>query len=383
MKCPITGGPLALRELNDVPPIVSELILKCQVRCPYLDLLGKQCSWQGTWESFKNEHESSCETKNSKCPFFECTFRGTATNVNKHLKSCPYRDVKCTLCHSIIAIQTFEEHSKQCKDSSVPCLRCHKKIKRTSLSKHQEDGCNERCRICPYRQFGCEIQLDNFEIRTHTSDEIKYHTELVIDRAERLYQDVADAKLDQMNVNKALGETDARLATCFATLEQLVASINVVQQDYAQIKNGFQLYLNAPTPKIDDSQPRMVTEYDLLAIETQQLQQMVGIVFGQIGQLEMAFGKIEQLQKVFEGDIKSMDKNTNLLDMGRVILDKKVKMIVQSIAETEAKEKESKRPKAPETAPDSAKFTRPKRSVVGSGHRTGTSTPRKWSIENQ
>ena len=72
-----------------------------------------------------------------------CKWQGLVSEYRQHMKSCPFRIVKCPLkCKAKMEHRLLDHHKKnECLYRTVPCDRCKAEVEYRLLDHHQENDC--------------------------------------------------------------------------------------------------------------------------------------------------------------------------------------------------------------------------------------------------
>ena len=170
------------------------------------------CEWQGLVSDYR-QHIKSCPFRIVKCPL-KCHAKIEYRFLDHHKEhECPYRRVTCDRCgRNNIHLGALDYHQlRHCPESDVKCRYCQLEMKRKELGKFgltdaHTDNCIDNfsghykvCPKCPVRcefwDVGCRHEGPREQMTEHHAQKARYHAKLVNDtvkwQSTRISWDVA------------------------------------------------------------------------------------------------------------------------------------------------------------------------------------------------
>ncbi|XP_050807833.1 TNF receptor-associated factor 5 isoform X1 [Gopherus flavomarginatus] len=96
-------------------------------------------------------------------------------------------------CNSKIILGRYQNHEKnECPDFPVPCLhKCSQIILKKEMDKHFS-VCPEAEVDCPYKQYGCPVQIKRGKLVEHENAALREHMLQILDKNSKLEEQISD-----------------------------------------------------------------------------------------------------------------------------------------------------------------------------------------------
>ena len=161
------------------------LINDLEIKCPFF--IGKRCLWKGCASELKN-HLKSCDIKPITCPL-GCGKLYEKRNMEAHSFFCNHRLVSCKNCKEQVKHKDKLKHYDICPEMPIHCPNAcssEEKITREKMKEHL-DVCPDQEVSCKYSEFGCDIKVKRKDYDDHLSSSFELHLYLVVEvaRSER------------------------------------------------------------------------------------------------------------------------------------------------------------------------------------------------------
>ena len=180
-KCPETGF-FSPNEPKPVPSI-EDVLDKSEIKCQnYLN----GCKWVGKFKDFKEHIQKNCLKEKVKCSNENCNQILEREKMEKHLKECLYRKIKCDFCKNDIQFNLLENHLNDCKKTKIDCPQgCGIKLERIEMEKHL-NLCPNKIINCPYMKFGCTDTFPKNKLNERIEKDRDKHEKLMFNNIEKL-----------------------------------------------------------------------------------------------------------------------------------------------------------------------------------------------------
>jgi hypothetical protein len=180
---------------------ISNLIDDCKVKCPTSlsdeattkkirlnenetqvvhQPIYNSCLWTGEFKNM-NDHLSTCEYKEIKCVFSTCKYVGQRRNLAEHKVSCNYRNIICRWCKNIFPFLNINSHENDdCKEREINCPNnCVVRIKAKDINSHKLI-CKLENVDCSYKDIiGCNYSCLRQDLDKHLQDVNIHFTQVI------------------------------------------------------------------------------------------------------------------------------------------------------------------------------------------------------------
>ena len=161
------------------PRLINDL----EILCPYH--IENKCRWKGS-ASELNNHLKNCDIKPITCPL-GCNKQFERKNKDIHITHlCSLRKIPCKYCQVQVMHKNMSQHYGVCPKTPVPCPnKCSSKevITRETMNQHIKK-CPNQAVNCKYFEFGCnKKEIKRKDYKHHLSSTMEQHLCLVADYA--------------------------------------------------------------------------------------------------------------------------------------------------------------------------------------------------------
>ncbi|XP_032238393.2 TNF receptor-associated factor 6 [Nematostella vectensis] len=170
-ECPMDREPLDLKKDVFLDKAAERTILSFLVKCPC-----KGCKWEAELRDLE-AHARNCDYKLVTCSNPMCSAQLPRMDVDEHLLvECDWRLIVCEYCGDESPYCLQKDHSNQCDKFPVLCPNdCGTQITREKLRDHQSEECQFAVVPCAFRDFGCEVEIQNRLMDQHLDTNIQSH----------------------------------------------------------------------------------------------------------------------------------------------------------------------------------------------------------------
>ena len=154
-----------------------EAVANLVVSCP---LKSRGCGWEGKI-SESEPHLDVCGLFRLECQL-SCGDVIERSGMSTHLdKNCPLREIQCERCALIHKEKETNLHQENCLEFPLKCPnKCGDVLQREKLRQHTE-VCENTIIVCPYKEYGCEVEVARKEMEQHKSENRLIHLEIKTD----------------------------------------------------------------------------------------------------------------------------------------------------------------------------------------------------------
>eukprot|EP00026_Physarum_polycephalum_P011697 Phypoly_transcript_11938.p1 GENE.Phypoly_transcript_11938~~Phypoly_transcript_11938.p1 ORF type:complete len:304 (-),score=32.51 Phypoly_transcript_11938:264-1133(-) len=148
-----------------------------------------ECTWQGSWSDLQH-HLKNCEFVKVTCPNRECRVVLPRCVITDHLSTCVYRMVACGYCLEELVYHQLKNHQDEdCQYKSVDCpYGCGAgDMRRKELVQHYE-VCPNFVVSCALQ--GCDAKMERRASAAHMQEATAHHFQLLFAQVAALQQSV-------------------------------------------------------------------------------------------------------------------------------------------------------------------------------------------------
>ncbi|XP_051979546.1 TNF receptor-associated factor 5-like [Xyrauchen texanus] len=215
------------------------------------------------------DHLKTCQYEQLRCSNSGCPDILLRKNLSDHQRNiCSFRLESCQHCRQSYPISHLLDHQKSsCPEVEVPCLnKCPQMIKRHKLQEHA-DECSEVETDCMYKNYGCTVRDKRRKVQDHENTEFSFHVRLVLESNTKLEKQVEQLQQDMLIQQGALKDKsllvnslDREATLCDSTLTVLQRSveeqrvhISSVQRELCDLRGVLGSELNEELPRLQTS----------------------------------------------------------------------------------------------------------------------------------
>lgn len=215
--CPINKEIPIKNSLTDLPAL-NKIFEKLQIKCKFHD---KGCLFKGSIKQYNKHIKFICTFSPILCPNQGCKYNNVTDlksldkqTIDKHIKKCKYKLVKCELCRNDYVQKFINEHNTDdCPELTIPCYnKCGIYILRKDLINHSSVCINEPL-DCLYRQLNCTSRIKRKNMNNHLQNNL--HNDLFIyeinkiKKVLKIYEELHLDGLTNRKNNNSIGQKDS------------------------------------------------------------------------------------------------------------------------------------------------------------------------------
>lgn len=215
--CPIDREALSWSECFTTARLIRTQLNSLLVRCPFTD---RGCTMELRREVAEKHSKDECRFREFYCPDKDCTKKLPSKPKDE---TCRHHEISCSLCSSKMEATEVDKHLLSCPRSKTRCLGCWEMVVRDELPSHEEVECSGVEVGCTYQDLGCPVRVLRGQVRQHTPY-CAFHPETpsgIVIRTQRdlikSYNDlgtqIRDLANRQVENNKSIEELRSLLST--------------------------------------------------------------------------------------------------------------------------------------------------------------------------
>ena len=155
-------------------------VLNLAIKC---DNASNKCDWTGELSNLE-DHLKSCPYEDIVCPNEHCNEWFPRRTLTHHLGSrCRYRVVNCQFCSDKYVYKDVKSHMKHCKRLPLECInKCGMKdIPRDEMALHISE-CPLSILPCTYKDIGCVFKGRKNELEEHLKAAVNEHLTMAMQK---------------------------------------------------------------------------------------------------------------------------------------------------------------------------------------------------------
>lgn len=169
LRCAVESCQVDVSSIHPIG-VAARMIAKLITTCE------GQCGWKGTCAELQGH---LCPLETVQCPF-KCGAEIPREALPHHTSMCTNRMEDCPNCFQKFRVQDLCLHTAKCPLGPIQCSGCGSTVKRSQLPNHIEHHCTEKQVACPFQEFGCATLIPRRELRSHVSDALSLHCEILV-----------------------------------------------------------------------------------------------------------------------------------------------------------------------------------------------------------
>ncbi|XP_031551618.1 TNF receptor-associated factor family protein DDB_G0290931-like [Actinia tenebrosa] len=189
-KCPMDNGFLTKEHLVRVlmaSGIIDNLEVYCHPRTTQ-HKPSEGCDWVGKLQHL-TQHRKTCPFQEVQCSHVGCNQTMLRRELEHHEEICDFRKVECEICGVAILQHEKDKHTRDdCLQALICCPnRCSDKlqqllivkVKRINMPDHLSNVCPKAQVDCPYKEQGCEVNVERQDVEKHVQENMAEHMMLL------------------------------------------------------------------------------------------------------------------------------------------------------------------------------------------------------------